>query len=878
MFTWPVDTAISQVYGERDALKPGEYNIKSQNYPNGQNYHTGIDFAPDASNPQKPIHPIADGTIAEIYGLAGGDGYTETDESILLWDAGADLKFQTQESTCEYQNGVFVRIKPSLSLTPTGRKKYNPTGMTVVVKHANGKFSHYEHLSSVRKDLYESFDAWRKAGSDPATAIQVHPNDEIALMGSSGRNSMNGFALHLHLEVKNHAGPGHDPNAKQNAGPPVQYYGYVPGHPDLYGYTDPRDLIVPQQNVQFLSTVVKNDAGITANIRNAPGAIYDARNSTPTAIVATMGAAHEFFATKKVTLGGVDWYCVDLPSTNRSTYGKTLGWISSQVVQEVSGVPRLMVNGASTTGEILRLSASESSIALAGVFNGQSLVLAEPIPAVPDQEAWLKVFIPGRPAGMNNSQISPTTGWIRRAAVQVIGDGANLQCLAKDTGTPVAGATVTMGTTPVGTTDSAGRIQIPAIFSGTGVLNIVKDLLNFTGIIKVANAAEVPTVAVVEADNTGAPTSSSRFVIGDNVEVFGTGIGLRGRYPDPDSSTYLVQDDSTQGVVLDGPLVSGGYNRWKIHFDTLGMDLWCAEGEPDGSAFYLRKATAPAIDTLEPNNSSSSATPMTLGASIQSYVSSPSDVDWFKVTVTTPGQLTANLIVPAGLDYDLELYGPDGTWKAGSYNDAGVAESISYAATIAGTYYFRVYGYQIGNGSFSTTAPYTLQASFTNGSITVGGQPQDTSVPWGAAATFSVSSSNATGSAMAYQWMRNGVDIPGANSASYTTPQTQLGNSNDQYSARITSTYGIVTTSAATLTVTDPQSIYWTGAVSNDWNDSRNWDLNRVPNASDVVRVSSGNVVSRDPSGNIIIISTGAVLNWRNGTLNGTMTVASGGA
>jgi len=125
-------------------------------------------------------------------------------------------------------------------------------------------------------------------------------------------------------------------------------------------------------------------------------------------------------------------------------------------------------------------------------------------------------------------------------------------------------------------------------------------------------------------------------------------------------------------------------------------------------------ATAPTegSDPYEPNDTSTQATPLTPGTPLTAYISSPTDVDWYKVNVTTPGTLTFNLTVPPDKDYDLEFYGPDGTFIAGSYNPTGVAEGISYNAMTTGTYYVRVYGYPIGNGAFSTTEGYMLGAGF----------------------------------------------------------------------------------------------------------------------------------------------------------------------
>jgi hypothetical protein len=122
-------------------------------------------------------------------------------------------------------------------------------------------------------------------------------------------------------------------------------------------------------------------------------------------------------------------------------------------------------------------------------------------------------------------------------------------------------------------------------------------------------------------------------------------------------------------------------------------------------------------DNYEPNDSSTLATAMNLGSSLQSYISSPTDVDWFKVNVTNAGTLSISLSVPAGKDYDLELYGPSATWLAGSYNKAGIAESIQQNVTVLGTYYFRVYGYPVGAGDYSS-APYTISAALTTQTTT----------------------------------------------------------------------------------------------------------------------------------------------------------------
>ena len=115
-------------------------------------------------------------------------------------------------------------------------------------------------------------------------------------------------------------------------------------------------------------------------------------------------------------------------------------------------------------------------------------------------------------------------------------------------------------------------------------------------------------------------------------------------------------------------------------------------------------------DSNEPNNNSLTGTWLPLGTNINGYICTPTDVDWFRIPVTSAGVITVSLAVPAGLDFDLELYGPDSAWKAGSYHGPGISENITLTNSTTGIYYARVYGYPIGNGSHSTTNAYTIAA------------------------------------------------------------------------------------------------------------------------------------------------------------------------
>ena len=119
------------------------------------------------------------------------------------------------------------------------------------------------------------------------------------------------------------------------------------------------------------------------------------------------------------------------------------------------------------------------------------------------------------------------------------------------------------------------------------------------------------------------------------------------------------------------------------------------------------------------------------------------------------------------------------------------------AAVQAATTYTPRFADPAGNATNGTQFTIQIQAAGTPPSITT--QPQSQTVTAGANVTFSVA---ATGSGtLSYQWRRNGVNIAGANSASYTLA-TVLGDSGAVFSVVVSGDTAPPATSAnATLTV-----------------------------------------------------------------------------
>ncbi len=114
----------------------------------------------------------------------------------------------------------------------------------------------------------------------------------------------------------------------------------------------------------------------------------------------------------------------------------------------------------------------------------------------------------------------------------------------------------------------------------------------------------------------------------------------------------------------------------------------------------------PCDDSYEPNDSESEAYgPLTSGSSYEGKICSNSDVDWYKVNITSMGAISLSLTVPASNDLDLELYDSSGTLITSSNGDTGDDESIHYDVTTTGNYYIKIYDFY---GSYNQTTPYTL--------------------------------------------------------------------------------------------------------------------------------------------------------------------------
>ena len=107
------------------------------------------------------------------------------------------------------------------------------------------------------------------------------------------------------------------------------------------------------------------------------------------------------------------------------------------------------------------------------------------------------------------------------------------------------------------------------------------------------------------------------------------------------------------------------------------------------------------------------------------------------------------------------------------------------------------------NGVVHTTTTPNDNGSSDPAAPMITTQPVSQTVTVGQSASFFVV---ATASApLSYQWQKNGVNIAGATSSSYTTPPTTAGDNSAKFTVVVSNSAGSVTSNVATLTVTSAQ-------------------------------------------------------------------------
>ncbi|ADV84304.1 beta-1,3-glucanase family protein [Terriglobus saanensis] len=185
------------------------------------------------------------------------------------------------------------------------------------------------------------------------------------------------------------------------------------------------------------------------------------------------------------------------------------------------------------------------------------------------------------------------------------------------------------------------------------------------------------------------------------------------------------------------------------------------------------------------------------------------DDEWIEVdlgSVQTINQVALNWQNSHAVQYNIQVSTDEAKWTDALVQTAGLGgvETPTFPPVsgrfvrMLGIKRSTIYGYSLFEfgvyGPAATAGP------------TITAQPASQTVTAGVTVTFTVA---ATGTgALSYQWLKNGVPISGANSASYVTPVLAIADSGTSYSVTVTDAIGSVASNPAILTVNPGYTVY----------------------------------------------------------------------
>ncbi|HEV2195107.1 MAG TPA: immunoglobulin domain-containing protein [Candidatus Acidoferrum sp.] len=357
------------------------------------------------------------------------------------------------------------------------------------------------------------------------------------------------------------------------------------------------------------------------------------------------------------------------------------------------------------------------------------------------------------------------------------------------TANAVAGPMIT--TQPVNQTVAAGQTAtFMVVATGTAPLSY-KWQKNGTSILG-ANSSTYTTPTTSSSDNGAQFTVVVNNTVGSVTSTAAT-LTVNAAPQAPSITTQPASQTVTAGQTATFSVAATGTAPLAYQWNKNGVVISGA-----ASSSYSTPATTSSDNgaqfTVVVNNTAGSVTSSAATLTVNAAAVAPSITTQPTNQTVTAGQVATFSVAASGsapLSYQ---------WQKNGVNIAG-ATSTSYttpATTTAdsGTT-FRVLVNNSAGSATSSAATLTVNAAVQAPSITT--QPASQTVTAGQTASFSVT---AAGTApLGYQWQKNGTNITGATSSSYTTPATTTSDSGSTFRVLVSNTAGTVTSAAATLTV-----------------------------------------------------------------------------
>lgn len=230
-------------------------------------------------------------------------------------------------------------------------------GNTVILRHENGKFSVYGHLDSFAGGL--------------SVGKAVAQGEKLGLMGNSGITLKGHTYTHVHFEIKETPTVGNTQGGRD-------YFGYTPGHPDLYAYHDPREFVEAIAVDTIPETAIRALPPGPVPVRASPGETYV--SGVGTAITDSIEAGRRFVAFKHAFVEGRDWYFVHLPSANKPERGSRFpnngpsgGWVDGDLVTLEPGSAQVEVLAERV---VVRKGPRRRAPLVASVYRGERFVVS----------------------------------------------------------------------------------------------------------------------------------------------------------------------------------------------------------------------------------------------------------------------------------------------------------------------------------------------------------------------------------------------------------------------------------------------------------------------------------------------------------------------